>query len=274
MKIKPIFDITLDLGEGPQYDDKRKTLLFVDITGKRWFEADLNTESVAARKVQGEIGAVVNIRPGEFLGLVKEGLAELNPEGGYKVIDHFLSPSERMNDAKSDAVGRIWAGSTDVDFARGRGKLFRFDTNRKRTTILTNLTLPNGLGWSPDNKTFYLIDSFNYVLWAFDFELSKGEISNQREFYSFLPTKGLPDGICVDSEGNIFIAMWGGGTIEVISARGQHIKSLRLPVSKPTSCALTGIEGFEIIVTTSSQGVNRALEPLGGKLLALSGALV
>lgn len=270
IEVRPIFDLRLDLAEGPQFDEETKVLWFVDITGKSWFEANLNSGVVVARQVQREISAIVRVRPGEFLGLVKEGLAELNLEGGCRILDGFLGPSERMNDAKQDAAGRIWAGSMDVNFTRGRGKLFRFDENRNRTTILNNLSLPNGMGWSSDNETFYFIDSLNYVVWAFDYNLQRGEISNQREFYRFLPDEGIPDGMCVDTEGNLLIAMWGGGAIVVLSPEGKFIRSIELPVSKPTSCILTGVKGLELIVTTSSQGIDLSTEPLGGRLLSVT----
>lgn len=271
MEIMPIFDLRLELGEGPQLDQNRKLLWFVDITGRRWFEADLDSKEFVARQVQGEIGAIVNVQPGQFLGLVKEGLAELDLSGGYKILDRFLSPSERMNDAKTDLAGRIWAGSTDTNFTPGRGKLHRFDKDLKREVMLDNLTLPNGMGWSPDSKTFFLIDSLKYVVWAFDFDLHEGEIFNQREFYRFLPNKGIPDGMCVDPDGNLFVAMWEGGTLEVLSPQGKSIRTIKLPVSKPTSCTLTGMGGSDLIVTTSSQDINLDVEPLGGRLLAISG---
>jgi sugar lactone lactonase YvrE len=158
----------------------------------------------------------------------------------------------------------------DINFTRGLGKLFRFDENRNRTTILNNLSLPNGMGWSSDNETFYFIDSLDYVVWAFDYNLQRGEISNQREFYRFLPANGIPDGMCVDTKGNLLIAMWGGGAIVVLSPEGKFIRNIGLPVSKPTSCILTGIKGLELIVTTSSQGIDLSTEPLGGRLLSVT----
>jgi len=185
----------------------------------------------------------------------------------------FRFPSKNRNCLCKAGCGRKDLGwKYSCKFCSGPGRLFRFDENRKRIVVLRYLTLPNGMGWSPNNEVFYFIDSLNYVVWAFDFDLENGEISNKQEFHRFLPTAGVPDGMCVDAEGNLFIAMWGGAAIEVLSPKGETIKTIGLPVPKPTSCTLTGISGLDLIVTTSSRGIDFNVEPLAGRLLALSGS--
>jgi sugar lactone lactonase YvrE len=176
-----------------------------------------------------------------------------------------------MNDAKCDAVGRLWAGSTELEFKAGQGKLHRLNPDLSHETILTGLTLPNGLGWNPANTVFYLVDSMERVLWAFDYDLATGDISNKRVFFDFQSIDGLADGLCVSDDGTIFVAIWDGACILLISEEGELLDKIDLPVLRPTSCCFGGDGCRDLIVTTASVEMNLTKQPESGKLLRLSG---
>ena len=271
MDIRVISDAISDVGEGPLYNHETNLVTWVDITGKKWHQCDFLGGRTSTHDVPKMMGAIVERRSGGYFAAVEEGFADVNPNKGYTVVKHFLPDEERMNDAKADARGRWWAGSNAIDFTAGKGQLHRVEADRSFTTILTGLTLPNGLGWSPDNKKFYFVDTFAMKLWDFDFDLESGQISNQRTLHDFEGTTGVPDGLTIANDGKILVAMWDGGRIEVFSPEGKRLDPITLPVSKPTSCTFGGKDGSTLIVTTAAREVDLVKEPLSGKLLALEG---
>lgn len=271
MDIRVISDSISDVGEGPLYNHETNLVTWVDITGKKWHQCDFSDGKTTTRDVPKMMGAIVERRSGGYFAAVEEGFADVRPDSGYTVVKEFLPEEERMNDAKADARGRWWAGSNAIDFTAGRGQLHRVEADRSFTTVLTGLTLPNGLGWSPDNKKFYFVDTFAMKLWDFDFDLESGAISNQRTLHDFEGSTGVPDGLTISNDGKILVAMWDGGRIEVFSPEGKRLDPITLPVSKPTSCTFGGKDGATLIVTTAAREVDLSKEPLSGKLLALEG---
>jgi len=271
MDIRVISETISDVGEGPLFNSQTNRVTWVDITGKKWHECDFTTGVTKSHVVPKMMGAIVERKSGGYFAAVEEGFADVASGDGYSVVSDFLPEPERMNDAKADAKGRWWAGSNAIDFTAGKGRLHRLEADRTFTTVLSGLTLPNGLGWSPDNSKFYFIDTFAGKLWVFDFDLESGEISNQKVFHDFEGSTGVPDGLCVASDGSVLVAMWDGARIEVFSASGQRRDPITLPVSKPTSCAFGGPAGQELIVTTAAREVDLSKEPWSGKLLGITG---
>ena len=259
------------MGEGPLFNRETNLVTWVDITGKKWHQCDYDSGKTISRDVPKMMGAIVERSSGGFFAAVEEGFADVLDSSGYKVVADFLPGLERMNDAKADASGRWWAGSNAIDFTACKGKLYRVDADRSYVTVLDGLTLPNGLGWSPDNTKFYFVDTFALKLWSFDFDLASGEISNQKVLREFSGKDGVPDGLTIAADGSILLAMWDGGRIEVIGSDGSAKDPIRLPVSRPTSCAFGGKDGDVLIVTTASRELDLTKEPLSGKLLGISG---
>lgn len=271
MQIKVISNAVSDVGEGPIYNSATNVVTWVDITGKRWHQCDFTSGVTTSHDVPKMIGAIVERKNGGYFAAVEEGFADVNKESGYTVVADFLPEPERMNDAKADARGRWWAGSNAIDFTAGQGRLHRVEADRTFTTVLSGLTLPNGLGWSPDNKKFYFIDTFAGKLWSFDFDLDSGELSNQKVFRDFDGVQGVPDGLCIANDGTVLVAMWDGSRIEVISADGAVRDPIMLPVSRPTSCTFGGPAGADLLVTTAALELDLTKEPMSGKLIAVQG---
>lgn len=271
MQIKVLSDVVSDVGEGPLYNASENSVTWVDITGKKWHKCNFDSGKTISHDVPKMIGAIVERKNGGYFGAVEEGFAEINATNGYEVVIDFLPAEERMNDAKADGLGRWWAGSNAIDFTAGKGQLHKLNPDRSYETVLTGLTLPNGLGWSPDNTKFYLVDTFASSLWVFDFDYSSGKLRNQQLMHKFDDSKGYPDGMCVTNDGTLLIAMWDGSRIEVISSSGEVQEPILLPVQRPTSCTFGGVLGNELIVTTAARELDTNAQPLSGKLLSLVG---
>jgi sugar lactone lactonase YvrE len=215
------------------------------------------------------IGAIIPRKLGGFIAAVHEGFAVVDHNSNFDIFSHVLDSTERMNDAKCDVYGRMWAGSTDLDFKAGRGKLYRLDLDLTCETVLEGLTLPNGLGWSPDNTMFYLIDTYGLKLFVFEFDSEKGTISNQKILFDFSTIQGLPDGLCIAADGTIFVAMWGGHKILIINQDGRLVSTMELPISRPTSCSFGGANKDELLITSSSLETDSRVEPWAGMVLKI-----
>jgi sugar lactone lactonase YvrE len=252
MRIRSIAQIVSELGESPIYDQTREILVWTDITGLKWHKHSLGSGETISQETGGMIGAIAFRESKGYVAAVKEGFATLYDNESYVVTNKILDENQRMNDGKCDALGRFWAGSANLDFEEAKGKLFRLDTDFRCEMFLDGLTLPNGMDWSPDSKYFYLIDSLKYKLWKFDFDLEYGIISNKVVLYEFNRLDGIPDGLSVSSEGDILVAMYGGYSIQIISADGKLKQKVILPIENPTSCTFVGRKFESLIVTSAS----------------------
>lgn len=263
-----------DCGEGPIWNSETGIVSWVDIAGNKWHQVALDANENSQTKtfkVPTIIGAVVERSGNGYFAAVKEGFGLISQDGTYTQDKSFLSANERMNDAKADAKGRYWAGSCDLKFTPGLGKLHVIETGKEVRTVETGLTLPNGLGWSPDNKSFYFVDSMQHLMWRYDFDLDSGEISNRKVLVQFADDGSVPDGMCVSSDGSLFVAIWGGYRVEVYSPEGELKEIISLPVKQPSSCAFAGKDGTTLIVTSAAGNTDIEKEPLNGLTLAVDG---
>lgn len=231
-------EIRAQCGEGPVATRDGRELLWVDILGQELHRTSLADGRTATFNVPSVIGAVAERAPGGMVAAVAEGFAAIDDNGVYELMSDFLPPGERMNDAKCDVTGRFWSGSTAMDFTPGAGCLHVLEPDWSRRCVLDGLTLPNGLGWSPDNGTFYLVDSRQCSLFAFDFDLVRGRLGRKRLLVSFDARDGRPDGLTVADDGSIWVAVYGGGRVDVFDPDGGKLGQVDVPVQQPTSCAL------------------------------------
>lgn len=271
--VKAISTERSDCGEGPIWNSKTGIVSWVDIAGNKWHQVALNETHGTTKsfKVPTTIGAVVERSGGGYFAAVKEGFGFISPDGAYTPGPEFLEANERMNDAKADAKGRYWAGSCDLNFTPGLGKLHVIEVDGKVRTVETGLTLPNGLAWSPNNKSFYFVDSFQHLMWRYDFNLETGQISNRTVLVKFADDGSVPDGMCVSDDGSLFVAMWGGYRVEVYSPEGALKEIISLPVKQPSSCTFAGKDGKTLIVTSAAGDTDVKNEPLNGLILAVDG---
>jgi sugar lactone lactonase YvrE len=172
-------------------------------------------------------------------------------------------PTNRLNDAKVDPTGRLWAGSMDDEEARQSGALYRLDSTLNWSRVDDNYGVANGPTFSPDGDKLYHADSAQRVVYSFDLSPG-GELSNKRVFVRFEDDWGYPDGMTTDAKGGVWIAHWDGGRISRFFPSGQLDRSITMPVSRPTSCAFAGARLDRMFVTSASIG--REDEPLAGAL--------
>jgi sugar lactone lactonase YvrE len=248
---------TARVGEGPVWDAGTGSLRWVDILAGAIHRSELATGATTTRVLPTLVGAVAPKRSGGLVAAVTEGFAEVSGEvsGEYVVRRSVLADGVRMNDAKCDPGGRFWAGSTAMDFAAGRGALHVLEPDWSTRVVVDGLTQPNGLGWSPDGRTFYLVDSAEREISAFD--AVGNRVTGRRLFCSFA-ADDVPDGLCVDSEGCLWVALWGGGRLVRIAPDGQLLSTLPVPVVQPSSCAFVGPDLDVLCVTSAREGLGLA----------------
>lgn len=241
------------VGEGPVWYAGR--LHWVDILSGDVHVSDLGTGTSTTVHVPTWVGAAVPMIGGGYVAATREGFATI-VDGTLDTFGPFLPTGTRMNDAKCDPAGRLWAGSCAEDFARGAGALHRLDADWSHHTVVEGLTQPNGLGWSPDARTMYLIDTQDLTLIAYAFDLESGAVGESRIVARFDADRdGYPDGLTVDSEGCLWIAMWAGSVVLRVSLDGEILRRISMPVAQPTSCAFVGADLADLCVTTAAEGV-------------------
>jgi len=257
-----------DVGEGPVWIAERELLAWVDITEGNWHRTDLRSGRTRTVHIPTMLGAVTPAVDGGWVAAVSEGFFAIDDDGAImRRLDELPEPDLRMNDAKCDSSGRFWSGSNELDFDPGKGRMHRLGADWSSDVVLTGLTLPNGLGFSPDDRVFYLIDSLTRQLFAFDYDLDDGAISSQRVLIEW-PSGLIPDGACVDEEGCIWVAFWGDGAVRRYSPRGELVGAVHCLLSQPSSCAF--IDGGRLVITTARRGMagdRLEAEPLAGSLL-------
>jgi sugar lactone lactonase YvrE len=259
MDIELVLDARADLAEGPSWDTQGRRLIWVDITPGVVHRFDPTTGHDEGFEIGQPVGAAVPTTGGRLLLAVSDGFSFLNPTTGgiQRIADvEADAPETMMNDGKCDPAGRLWAGTKDVDGSRPIGSLYRLGADRRPTRILTGLTVSNGLGWSPDRRTMYYIDSPTQRVDTFDFDLPSGEVSNRRTLVEVPEAWGLPDGMTVDEEGFLWIAFWSGWTVRRIDPAGGIAASIKFAVSQVTSCAFGGEDLSDLYVTTARDSLS------------------
>lgn len=266
------------LGEGPTWDAAGQRLLWVDILDCDVHRLDPVTGSdvvlrtpqhVGAAKPRAGGGLVVNLRDGV-------GLYAPAPDGALTWLARWPREGCRGNDAAVDAQGRLWAGTMRYDEAAGGGRLHRVDADGHVVDALDHVTVSNGIGWSPDGRLMYYVDSPTRRVDVFDVAADTGLITGRRPFVALDPgTTGWPDGLCVDAAGCVWLALWEGGAVHRYTPAGVLDRSLDLPVTHVTACAFGGARLTDLYITTARDGLDEATlaaEPHAGDVFVVTGA--
>ncbi|MGY1636725.1 SMP-30/gluconolactonase/LRE family protein [Geodermatophilus sp. SYSU D00742] len=268
-------------GEGPTWDAERAELLWVDITAglvRRAHVAADGTLAETAPALRGgdTVGAVVPAVAGGWLLAAGGGFTHLGDDGTARVLLELAGEGgteadggTRMNDAKCDRAGRFYAGTMAFDQRPGAGTLYRLDLDGTVSTVLDGLTVSNGLGWSPDERTVYLADSGPGVVHAFDYDPGDGSFTRGRVLLDLEGDDGVADGLTVDDEGCLWTAMWGAGQVRRWSPDGDLLAVVEVPVAQTSSCAFAGPGRGLLVVSTSTEGMDdaaRAAQPDAGRL--------
>ena len=256
-----VVDAKATVGEGPSWDADAGHLLWVDIQGKAAHVYDPTTNQDRVILLPCEPGTIVPRVGGGATVATDSGFAHLDLDSGALTpivnpeADH---PERRFNDGKCDPQGRFWAGTLYQDMERPVtdwdpiGTLYRLDADGVAHAMLTNLTISNGLTWSPSGDTFYFIDSPTMQVWAFDFDGKTGAITNQRVAIEIPQSVGFPDGMTSDEEGMLWIAHFFGGHVTCWNPHtAQLIGRVEVPEGNVTSCVFGGANLDELYITTA-----------------------
>jgi sugar lactone lactonase YvrE len=177
----------------------------------------------------------------------------------------------RMNDGACDPAGRFWAGSMAYDETPGAGALYRYDGERRYTRILDQVTISNGLAWSPDRTRMYYADTAAQTISVLDYDNATGNVAGRRTLATANQRGGGPDGMCIDSEGCLWVAIWGAGEVRRYTPAGEQVAVVTLDAAQPTCPALGGDTGHTLFVTTAREGMAEQLlaaQPDAGRVFA------
>lgn len=260
------------VGEGPFWDDRSGLLHWVDILSGRIHTGDPRTgEQRVPITLRTLVGAAVPKTSGGFVAATSEGFADVRDDGTWTTRLGFLPAGQRMNDAKCDPSGRFWAGSNDLDFAPGQGALHVLSADWSSEQVLDGLALPNGLAWSPDGRTFYLVDTMAGEVYAFDVVPGTPAPANRRLLARFPQETGMPDGMTIDAQGCLWIAMWEGDRLVRLSPEGRVLTEVEMPVHQPSSCAFGGPDLDVLYVTSAREGLDLPERDPAGSVFAVRG---
>jgi sugar lactone lactonase YvrE len=244
------------LGEGPVWDDRRGELFWIDVLNRRIHRFDPAAGRSRVYDLDDIVGCVALTHGDALIVALRHRLVRLDLESGAAetlIEVEADKPDNKLNDGKPDARGRLWFGSFSQN--EGEAALYRYDPDGSLHVMQDGMTGSNGLGWSPDGGTFYLTDSGDQKIYAFDFDLERGELSDRRVFVD-LSDSTTPDGLSVDEQGHVWSAQFDAGAVIRFSPEGREVSRLELPVEIATSCAFGGDGLRELYVTTASVGLS------------------
>ncbi|MGV8845766.1 SMP-30/gluconolactonase/LRE family protein [Tessaracoccus sp.] len=261
-----------ECGEGPFWHGGSGTVYWVDIVPGQILRTNLRSGVTHAVTYPDMVGAVAPRRDGGVVAAVASGFVGLDDGGTVTQRVDCLGNGIRMNDAKTDPAGRYWSGSCALDFASGKGGLWRLDENWDAILVLSGLTQPNGMGWSPDGRTFYLVETQDRVILSFAFDPATSTlVSTPTVLVGPANFSGYPDGLSVDSRGHLWVAEYAGSALHEFAPDGRPLRKIAIPTPQPTSCAFVGPELDQLWVTSAAAGLDPALEELAGSIFLVSG---
>ena len=271
MQAELLYDTKATLGEGLIWDARTQTLYWLDILNKRIY-----------------VGGDVLVELDEFIGCIaprKTGGLVLTKRFSFWTLEpasvrtSLILPltnepsNNRFNDGKCDPRGRFLAGTMDMGETDPNGSLYSLD-EKTVTKILSDVTISNGMAWSPDHKTFYYIDTPTRIVRAFDYDLETGAIANSRNVIHVPETQGWPDGMTSDTQGNLWIAMWGGAKMTKWNSNtGELLEQIPVPAKNVSSCVFGGKNMNELYMTSARVGLDEATltqYPLTGGMFRLA----
>ncbi len=263
MQAERLTDSVAYHGEGPVWSPRWGGLRWVDMLAGDVLS--LAAGGAVERRHVGSICAAVRPRRqgGAVLGL-ERGFALEEPDGTLTVLDElWTDEGVRMNEGGCDPDGRFYCGSMAYDKRPGGGALYRLDPDRSVRVVLGEVTISNGLDWSPDGSLAYYNDTDTFRVDVFEYDRDAG-LTGRRPFAETGAAR--PDGLTVDAEGGVWVALSNGGAVRRYTPEGALDEVVELPVTKVTACTFGGPKLDELFITTSREGLDPGDEPLAGSL--------
>lgn len=257
------------LGEGPRWDHRNEILAWVDILGKQVHLTDVGTGLTTTTSVGTEVGALALYGDTGYLLALGNGFAPLIDGELGQHDEVFAGDALRMNDAVVDPVGRLVAGSMARGAHSEMGSLYVREADGGVRTLFGGVTISNGIAWSKDSKLMYYVDSPLQTIDIMDYDPGSGSVSERRTWVDIPTPDGTPDGITIDAEGCIWVALWGGSKVQRFSPEGQLVGEVELPVPQVTACGFGGPDLDRLFITTAAVGRTASDDALDGALFVV-----
>ncbi|TWT84817.1 L-arabinolactonase [Planctomycetes bacterium CA13] len=264
-----LYDGKAELAEGPLWHNG--SLWWVNIETGELNRFDVNSGRCESRGTGDLLGAAVPTDDGRWLLARRDQLQLLDWETGkVDVLNHldFGSPNVRFNDGKCDAAGRFWIGSMSLNGDTDSGAFYCLNNDGKVVTWLTHITISNGLGWTSDCSRMFYVDTPTQRIDVLDFDLKHGKIENRRPLVEIPRHIGFPDGLTVDADDNVWVALWGGSAVHCYDGNtGKQIDCIAVPAPQVTACCFGGDDLNELFITTAKTGLDntaKTASPLSG----------
>lgn len=275
-KPKPVLAHRCELGEGPVWDDRTGSLIWVDILGGTIHDFNVATGKHHQIKTQALVGAVALCTNGHLLAALDTRLELIHRDSGKRkpqtALEH-IPDGIRFNDGKCDPAGRFWIGTMPLSEDRPIGALYCLEPDGDCKEQLRGITISNGLAWNGAGTTMYYIDTPTRAVQAFDFNPETGALTNRRIAFGIPESEGFPDGMTIDSEDKLWIAHWGGWQVARWDPEtGRKLGAFRLPAAQITSCSFGGPDGEDLYITSASKGLTPGeleKQPLAGSLFVV-----
>jgi sugar lactone lactonase YvrE len=246
-------EVVCELAESPIWDDRFDLLRWVDLDRGQIHGHSAGGGQLPPIDVGQNVGFILPSGEDRLLAGLRDGFATVGLEGQVEleVELEVERPQMRMNDGRADAAGRVWAGTMGIRNPQPEGALYRLDRDWTVTPELVDLTIPNGLGWSPDASTMYFTDSTWGRIDAFEYDLDTGSTGGRRACVEIPAEAGMPDGFTVDAEGCIWVALWCGSAVHRYTPEGRLDTVVRVPALQTTSCVFGGPDLRELYITSA-----------------------
>ncbi|XP_048249914.1 regucalcin-like isoform X1 [Haliotis rufescens] len=290
-KIEVVLKNCTQHGEGPHWDDTTQCLYYVDYfvdVAHRYNPA--TGQDSRLNLGDSVVSVIIPRQKGGFVVSQKTdlGLVDSWESGKVTSIAKVEADANMLNDGKVDASGRLWIGSEfcgkdipDLNkWPKHQGSLYSLDSDGSVTKHISNISIGNGMDWNEDNSIMYFVDSIPRQVWAFDFDITAGAISNKRivtDFsrFSDIPDLAVPDGMAIDTEGKLWVAAYEGGKVlRIDPTTGNVIRTVKFPCEKITSLCFGGKDFTDLYVTSSSLTLTPtelSKTPLDGSLFKVTG---
>jgi sugar lactone lactonase YvrE len=261
-----VLDARAELGEGPLWDARTSELLWVDILCGAVHRFDPASGSDRSFDAGTCVGAVVPRASGGYVLAAQHGFAVTGDGTSVELLAAVEAerPETRMNDGACDSRGRFWAGTMNFDAATRSGSLYRLDPGGDVTRMVTDVTISNGIGWSLDDRLMYFVDTADGGVDAFDFEPETGAISGRRRLVTIEDGAGDPDGLVVDAEGCLWVALWDGWAVRRYAPDGTHLGTVDVPAARVTKPAFGGGDLTDLYITTAAADEPDPRQPHAG----------
>ncbi len=280
-KVDLELQIPAQLGEGAFWDLASQKLYWVDILSKQVYIYNPEAHANIGFELPSFVGTVVPQTDTTFVVALENGIYLKNIKTDALTLVSDIEADltrNRFNDGKADPNGNLWVGSMDLQEKDPVGALYKVTPSGVATTMLEHVTISNGLVWSKDATTFYYIDTPTGVIRAFDFDKATSTISNERVVVTVPETLGFPDGMAIDANDKLWVALWNGNAVVCFDPlSGAMIDRIEVPAHNVTSCAFGGPNFETLYITTASVDMTEEEKeqyPLAGSLFSVQPGVI